>query len=152
MLNVDWKPLTAIGLALLVMIGLVVVWSLRGRSMRGHFVEALRSGKAAESSIQLRGKTWTDQEIATVEVIALPSDTGPQRAIARSLHDRGRSVISGTAYSFQATVEDSQTKIVHVFGYQRREPEHWRWVTIHPASMEKHLRRRMKQLESLQNR
>ena len=149
---IDWKPLTAIGVVLLVMAGLVAVWSLQGWSMKRSFVESLRSGRAAESSYELRGKTWTEEEIATVAVMALPSDTGTQRGIARSLHTRGRNVISGLEYSYQATVQDAQTGVIHVFGYRRRDPQRWQWVTIHPSSMEAHLERRMEQLNALKNR
>jgi hypothetical protein len=62
---VDWRPVTAIGVVLLVMGGLVVVWSLQGRGMRDHFIKALRrtcSGGWSNSMPSRKGK-WSDRHV-----------------------------------------------------------------------------------------
>ena len=143
--NVDGKVLV-IGILVLALLIPALVWSLQGSAMHDDFVRTLRSGTAS-LPVDLRGKKWTAAELATVEVLKLPSSTGREQALSRGLHDRGRVVVSPLQYEYQGTVTDEATGIIHVFGYPRLGPGGWRWVSIHVSSAERHIERRVQQLE-----
>lgn len=126
---------------------LLVIWTLQGQSMEDDFTQALRSGTVAGVHRDLQNKQWSSHELATVEVLKIPADTGQERAISRAIHSRARIFLPSHLYEYQGTVLDRATDITHVFGYRRREPRHWTWARIHPDSMKAHLQRRMRQLE-----
>jgi len=138
--------LVVIGILVLAMLIPVLVWSLQGSAMHDDFVQSLRSGSAS-LPVDLRGKKWTEAELATVEVLKLPSSVGREQALSRGLHDRGRVVVSPLQFEYQGTVTDEATGIVHVFGYARKGTAGWRWVSVHPSSVERHIERRVQQLE-----
>jgi len=58
-------------------------------------------------------------------------------------------LVSSHQYAYQGTIADTSTGILHVFGFQRREPRVWRWVTIHPSSHKLHIKRRQEQLDDM---
>ncbi len=143
--NLDPKLIVVAVLVLLLVIP-VLIWSFQGSAMRGDFVEALRQDNAS-LPVDLRGKQWTEQELATAVVLKLPGGSGRERALSRGLHDRGRFVISPIQY--QGTVTDETTGIVHVFGYPRKGPPVWHWASIHTSSADLHIQRRAQQLEEM---
>jgi len=124
--------------------GLLAVWKIQATHMAGNFAETVRSGQLDGLPIDLRGKTWTEEEIATVEVIKLDDSWGRERSIERSIHMRD-AMASRAQYAYQAVMTDLDTGIRHVFGYSRRSPQRWLHVTIHRDSMEQHIQRRMQQ-------
>ena len=95
----------------------------------------------------MRGKQWTEEELATIEVLKVPAGSGREQSLSRAAHDRGRLVVSSQQYAYQATVTDQTTGIIHVFGYTRREPPTWQWASIHPSSAKLHIEQRAQQLE-----
>jgi hypothetical protein len=120
--------------------------------MRSDFIQSLRNGSVGALPLELQQKVWTEQELSAAQVLRVPESYGPQRAISRGIHDRGRLVVSPQQFEYQGTIQDESTKIVHVFGFQRREPQAWRWVTIHPSSLRLHIQRRQGQLDELNRR
>ena len=146
------KAWAAIGLIPLMMAVLVAIWTFQGASMHDVFVQALRSGNIAGPHRDLQGKQWTEEELSTAEVLKLPGDFGVERAWTREIHTRGRDVISRLQYEYQGTVRDSQTGIVHVFGFRRQTPRRWCWAAIHPSSLQQHVQQRLEQAEKLQQR
>ncbi|MBN1394749.1 MAG: hypothetical protein JW959_06970 [Pirellulales bacterium] len=146
------KAWAAIGIIPLTMAVIFAIWTFQGANMHDDFVRALRSGDVAGPHRDLVGKQWTEEELATAEVLRLPGNSGRQRALTRDLHTRGRDVISGLQYEYQGTVRDNQTGIIHVFGLRRQTPQQWCWAAIHPSSLQEHLRQRMEQVEKLQQR
>jgi len=140
-----WAVLAILAVAVLIP---VVFWSISGAAREDGFVDALRAGEI-HLPVDIRGKQWTEQELATAEVIALPGSTGREQALGRSIHDRGRLVISPRQFEFQGTITDAETGIVHVFGFPRKPPHRWRHETIHPSSIQKHIDRRVEQLEEM---
>ena len=62
---------------------------------------------------------------------------------------RGGVVISSFGYSYQGTIRNSNTGILHAFGYPREEPKRWRWVSIHPSSLDLHIQRALQELEQM---
>ncbi len=146
------KPLAAfaaIGLAFAVSFAVWAMWQVQGTSMRGDFVRALQSGKATQFNLELRDKTWSEEELSTADVIKVPTSAGKEQSLIRAVHSQGRVFLSGHEYLFQGSVRDSDTGLVHLFGFQRRDPQHWRWARYHPDSQGQHLDRRMKQLEDM---
>ena len=111
------------------------------------------AGRRVESPHRdLLGKTWSDAELSTVEVIKVVESYGTQRSIERAIHSRGQIVVPAHQFAFQGSVRDGATNIVHVFGYTRTSPSRWCWVTFDAASMQEHLNRRMQQLEDMKKR
>lgn len=148
----DKRRAAVIAVLCAVPLALLVIWAYQGKSMEADFVERLRADDVKALHRDLRGKQWSAEELATVHVMKVPADTGPQRALVRAAHSRGQIVISSIQYAYQGTVRDNTTGIVHVFGYRRSEPKHWCWVSIHPDSMREHLQRRMEELEQMEKR
>ncbi len=146
------KAWAAIGLIPLTMAVIVAIWTFQGANMHDDFVRALRSGDIAGPHRDMLGKQWTEEELSTATVLKLPGDSGVERALMREIHMRGREVISRLEYEYQGAVRDSQTGIVHVFGFRRYPPRLWCWAAIHPSSLQEHLRQRMEQVEKLQQR
>ena len=145
----DKRALIAVGIILLLPIVLVGIWAVQGESMEGSFADALRRGDVHGVHRDLRGKQWSPEELRTISVVKVPGGYGRERAIARSIHSRGRIFVSKKLYAYQGTVRDDATGIIHVFGYRRSNPLHWSWEQIHPDSMDIHLERRMGQLEEM---
>jgi hypothetical protein len=137
--------LVVLGLALLVP---VAIWSFEGSRMRGDFIRVLRSG-SVDLPLELRDKSWTERELAGVEVLRVAGGSGKEQAVSRTIHDRGRVVVSSHQYGYQGTIKDDATGIVHVFGYSRSGSPGWRWVSIHPSSAKLHIDRQMRQLEQM---
>ncbi len=148
-LTVDGRALAIVGVLLLAFLIPVAVWQFRGAGMRSDFVEALRAGNVGGLPIDLQGKRWSEQELAEVEVLAVPDSAGTQRAISTELYSRGRVLLPSHQYEYQGTIQDASTGILHVFGYQRRQRRGWRWFTIHPSSHKLHIERRQEQLDEM---
>lgn len=151
-LGMNKQALAVAGILIAIPIALLGIWALRGASMEGDFAEALRTGNVHGVPVELSGKQWSSEELATIQVLLVPDSQGRQQALTRSLHARGRIVVSPNRYQYQATVRDGSTQIVHVFGYRRSEPLSWCWDSIHPDSLPLHLQRRMRQVEGMQDR
>lgn len=148
-LIVDRKALVIVGVLALAFLIPVVVWQFQGAGMRSDLVQALRTGNVGGLPVDLQGKRWSEQELAQVEVLAVPDSAGTERAISREIYERGRVVVSSHRYAYQGTIADANTGILHVFGFQRRQPRVWRWVTIHPSSHKLHIERRQEQLDEM---
>ncbi|MFW6171699.1 MAG: hypothetical protein ACODAD_14520 [Planctomycetota bacterium] len=144
--SVDKRALVATGVILLIPLMLLAIWGFQGQAMQSGFAAALRTGAVKSVHGNLQGKQWSAAELATIEVLKIPLASGQERALSRSVHSRGRIFVSPRAYEYQATIRDSATDIVHVFGYRRSEPRHWQWQQIHPESMETHLQRLMSRI------
>lgn len=138
-----------IGVIVLIPVGLLVLWQVQGARLELDFVQALREGKVGTLHRDLQQKVWNDKELAEVEVIRVPEGAGKERALERHLQTAGRVFIPAHQYSYQAIISDSNTGIIHVFGYQRSEPQGWRWVTFHPSSMQQQMKRRLEQLDKM---
>ena len=147
--TVDRRSLAIIGVLVLAFLIPVAVWQFQGAGMRSDFVQALRTGDVGGLPVDLQGKRWSEQELAQVEVLAVPDSAGTQRAISREIYERGRVLVSSHQYAYQGTIVDASTGILHVFGFQRRQPRVWRWVTIHPSSFKLHIERRQEQLDEM---
>ena len=145
----DKRVLIGVGVILSIPIVLLGIWALQGESMGSDFDAALRSGAVKGVHRDLWNKQWSTDELATIDVLKVPGGIGKERAITRTVHSRGRIFVSQHLYEYQATVRDSATNIIHVFGYRRAEPRHWCWEQIHPDSMPIHLQRRLEQMEAL---
>jgi len=148
-LTVDRKALVIVGVLALAFLIPVVVWQFQGAGMRSDLVQTLRTGKVGGLPVDLQGKRWSEQELAQVEVVAVPESAGTERAISREIYERGRVLVSSHQYAYQGTIADADTGILHVFGFQRRQPRVWRWVTIHPSSHKLHIERRQEQLDEM---
>ena len=148
----DKRVLIVVGLILLIPIVLLGIWAFQGRSMEGDFADALRTGAVKGVHRDLQGKQWSPEELATIEVLKVPAGAGRERALTRTIHSRGRILVSSNLYEYQGTVRDSATDIIHVFGYRRSEPRHWCWEQFHPDSMQIHLQHRTEQLEEMKKR
>jgi hypothetical protein len=148
-ITIDRKLLLVGAILVLACLTPVVIWQFQGTGMRSDFIQSLRNGGVRALPLELQQKVWTEQELSQAEVLRVPESYGTQRAISRGIHDRGRLVVSSHQFEYQGTIQDDSTKIVHVFGLQRREPRTWRWVTIHPSSLRLHIERRQEQLEEL---
>jgi hypothetical protein len=144
--------LVACGIIAAVMIGMLIYWQLRSDGMRDSFVQALQSGTATETCLELRDKTWSDDELAAADVVLVPESAGREQAILRTLHSRGRIVLAPRQFQYQGTIRDASTGRIHVFGFPRREPRKWRWTGLHPDSLAEHIQQRAEQLERLQDR
>ncbi len=148
-ISIDRKLLVVGAFLLLVCLAPVVVWQFQGAGMRSDFVAALRNGNVGAMPLELQQKVWTERELSQAEVLRVPDNSGTQRAISRGIHDRGRLTVRSHQFEYQGTIRDESTGILHVFGFQRREPRTWRWVTIHPSSLQLHIERRQEQLDDL---
>ena len=148
-LTVDRKALAIVGVLVLAVLIPAAVWQFQGAGMRSDFGQALRSGNVGGLPVDLQGKRWSEQELAQVEVLAVPDNAGTERAISREIYERGRVLVSSHQYAYQGTITDTSTGILHVFGFHRREPRAWRWVTIHPSSHKLHIERRQEQLDEM---
>ena len=148
-ITIDRKFLLIGAILVLACLTPVVIWQFQGAGMRSDFIQSLRNGSVRALPVELQGKVWTEQELSEAEVVRVPESYGTQRALSRGIHDRGRLVVSPHQFEYQGTIQDDGTKIVHVFGFQRREPQTWRWVTIHPSSLRLHIQRRQEQLDRL---
>lgn len=142
------KAVVAIGLVVLVMVGILGAWRAQANRMADDFVRAVRADKVGTIPVTLTNKTWTDAELSEVEVIKLDSATGTPRSLERRIHTGGGFTVSAQQYAYQATLTDSDTGIKHVFGYQRR-PEGWRYVTVHPDSAAAHIQQRVQDAERI---
>jgi hypothetical protein len=149
---VNKKFLMAIGLLILTSVGLVLVWKVQGMTMRGDFVRALREGDIHGPHRDLVGKVWTDDELATAEVLKVPVSYNVEQSIERSVHSWGRIVVSGDRYEYQGMVRDANTGIIHVFGRTRTAPYRWCWADISMSSMPQQLERHMQELEAMKQR
>ena len=147
--TVDRKSLAIVSVLVLAVLIPVAVWQFQGAGMRSDFVQALRAGNVGGLPVDLQGKRWSEQELAQVEVLAVPDSAGTQRAISTEVYSRGRVLLASHRYEYQGTIQDASTGILHVFGYQRRERRGWRWVTIHPSSHKLHIERRQEQLDEM---
>ncbi|MCP4646086.1 MAG: hypothetical protein GY851_36920 [bacterium] len=145
----DKRAIVFIGILVAIMGGTLLLWRLQGGRMAGDFVDAMRAGRVEALQVELRDKVWSEEELAATRVLKLPSGTGRERALTRSMHAAGEYTISRQMYAYQATVTDSDTGIKHLFGYRRRGPSGWCWVGIHPDSAELHIRRRAAEAERL---
>jgi hypothetical protein len=150
--TVDRRWLAIIGVLVLAVVIPAVVWHFQGAGMRSAFVEALRTGDVGGLPIDLQGKRWSEQELARVEVIKVPDGSGTERAVSQQIHDRGRLVLPSNRYEYQGTIQDVSTGILHVFGYQRQEPRGWRWFSIHPSSIKRHLERVQERVDELKRK
>jgi len=148
-ITIDPKLLVVGAILVLVCFTPVLIWNLQGTGMRSDFIQSLRNGSIGALPLELHQKAWTDQELSHAEVLRVPESFGTQRALSRGIHDRGRLVVPSHQYEYQGTIKDERTNIVHVFGFQRREPQAWRWVTIHPSSLRLHIERRQSQVDEL---
>jgi len=137
------NKVVVIGILVLVTGGILLHWQILAGKKKGNFVEAIRAGEVDGLPVDLRDKVWSDEELANARVIKLDDSYGPQRSIERAIHTRGEYTISSRAYSYQAIVTDTDTGIKHIFGYSRREPARWRWVTVHRDSALKRTEQRM---------
>jgi hypothetical protein len=146
----DLKPLLAVGVVVLVGAGVVVTWKLQGWGMRDDFVEALRTGQIEAVHRDLQGKTWTDEELATVTVLTVPRKATRQRAIIRTVHEGGRLVVPRDRFAYQGTIRDATTGVVHVFGYTRAAPHRWCWEGMDPDTLGPQLEQRLEQLKKMQ--
>ena len=117
--------------------------------MRKDLVLSLRAGTVRTLHRDLQDKVWSEEELADADVLRVPGGAGVQRGITRQVQSGGRIVLSPVQYAYQGTVPDRDTGIVHVLGYQTGEPEGWRWVMIHPSSLERQVQRRVEQLEEM---
>jgi hypothetical protein len=150
--TVDRRWLAIVGVLVLAVLVPVVVWHFQGAGMRSAFVEALRTGDVGGLPIDLQGKEWSEQELAGAEVIKAPDGSNTERAISQRIHDRGRLFLPSNRYEYQGTIEDGRTGILHVFGYQREEPRRWRWLSIHPSSIKRHIERVQERVDELKRR
>ena len=141
--------LILMGIIVLIPAGLLVLWHVQGRQMKPQFVQALRSGEVGGLHRDLQEHVWTQKELAGAEVMLVPEGAGMERSLARHAQTSGRVFVSPHQYSYQATIRDDETEIVHVFGFRRREPQGWQWEKFHPTSMHQHLSRRQEQLDAM---
>lgn len=142
----DKRALIATGVILIIPLTILGIWGVQGQAMESRFADALQTGTVGSMHRDLQGKQWSSAELATIEVRKIPRSRGQARALARSVHSRGRIFLSSQAYAYQATIHDRSTDIVHVFGYCRSEPRRWQWQRIHPESMAEQMQRRMEQI------
>ena len=130
-------------MALILLVGVLggvwAYWEFLAHRMRADFVQSLRDGRVDGLPIDLRGKTWTDRELERVRVTTLDDSSGPQRSLQRYAHTGGGYTLSSLQYAYQAALTDEDTGICHLFGYWRAGPGGWRYVMIHPESIQKHL-------------
>lgn len=128
-----------ISIALIFVVALY--WRIQGASRVDDFVDAMRNGEVQISQVHLRDKVWTDEELATVEVLRLPDSFSKEQSLSRAVHLGSGYTISRHMYSYQATMTDLETGNVHLFGFPRNGPQVWRWESIHPDSMRENLER-----------
>jgi hypothetical protein len=139
-------------LVVLISVGLILVWKVQGMSMRSDFVRALRTGDIHGPHRDLVGKTWSDEELATAEVLKVPEHGNVERSLERSIHALGRVVVPSQRYGYQGSVRDASTGSVHVFGRTRTAPHRWCWYGISLSDIPQHLERRMRQVEEMHQR
>ncbi len=148
----DKRALIVAGVILIIPIVMLVIWAVRGESMQGEFVQALEAGQVRGLHRDLQEKAWSDEELATVEVLEIPASVGREQALSRAMHSRGRIVLSPIQYAYQATIEDKATNLTHVFGFRRDNPRHWCWASFHPDQLQEVIRRRQQELEEMTSR
>ena len=129
---------SAKGLLILLILGIllalpVIFWRARAVGKDNELAEVLRQWEIPNPHRDLQGKTWTEEELATIEVVALAGGFGREQAISRSIQNRD-ALIPAQQYEFQGIVTDFATGRKHVFGKRRSEPRRWVWVTMHPDS------------------
>lgn len=123
----------------------IAVWHVLAMSMRSDFRHALTEGRVSGLPMDLVGKTWSADELATVEVLKLVSSSYVY-AIEVVLYVGRRDVVGGNRFSYQATITDLSTGKRHVFGYWRGEPHRWMWETLDdPGQMQRLLEQRTTQ-------
>lgn len=127
----------------LIMIAISVVsaaiWKVFAIRMEEDFRRALTDSRVDSLPPDLLGKTWSAQELATVDCVKVMRSTGRHGALSRLILTFGQDYVSGRYYAYQAMITDSSTGKRHVFGYTRSAPRHWRWETVTPESMLRHL-------------
>ena len=134
----------AFGIVAIVFIGVLVSWKLLAFRMSGDFADALRNGSVSDSlPLDLRGKVWTDAELATVEVIRLSQGSGKEQAIQRQIHTGGGHTLSPRQYSYQATITDLSTGYRHIFGHWRTKGRGWCYAELHPDSARQRVQQRI---------
>lgn len=146
------KAVAIIALFVAISAAVLLVWKVQASRMRTHFINAMRNGEVHIGQVDLQKKVWTEEELATTEVLKLDTGYGRERSIERSLHSGGQYTLSQHQYTYQATVMDADTGIKHVFGYLRAEPRRWSWAGIHPDSAEEHIRLRQEQVDQMRQR
>jgi len=137
------NKIAVIGILVLLTAGILLRLQCLAYKKKTDFIEAMRANEVGGMPIDLRDKVWTDDELANARVFKLDDSYGPQRSIERTLHTRGQYTLSATAYAYQATVTNDDTGVKHIFGYTRRQPARWRWVTVHPDSAIERAQQRM---------
>ncbi len=134
---IDKRTLVIIGLLVGIPCGLLLYWEISARRMREHFVKALQAGEVDGLLLELRGKTWTAGDLASVEVIRLDSSYGKERALVRLAHEGGEAAVSRSQFSYQATITNTETGVKYVFGYPRSGSRKWRCQGLHPDTAER---------------
>jgi len=120
----------------------IAAWHVQAMTMRNDFRRALTEGRVTGLPMALLGKTWSTEELATVDVLKLVSSSYVY-AIEVALYAGKRDVVGGNRYSYQAMITDLSTGKRHVFGYWRGEPHRWMWETFDdPGQMQRLLEQR----------
>ena len=129
--------------------GILLIWQVRAGQMEVDFGQSVRAGEVEGFPMELRDKQWSERELSDVQVYRLDATYGKERALERTIHTRGDFTISNQQYSYQAMMTDADTGIKHVFGYRRRKPGGWRYVTMHPDSAMIHIEKQQQLLEKV---
>ena len=138
------KRIVAFGILGAVFVGVFACWQLLAFRMSGDFVDALRNGSVNDTlPLDLHGKTWTEAELGTVEVIRLSQGAGKEQALQRHIHTGGGHTLSPRLYAYQATITDAATGYKHVFGYHRAEGRGWCYAELHRDSARQRVQQRL---------